>query len=213
MSKPRIFLSSTCYDLRDARARLTEFLEGFGFEVLNSQTLTFGVTPKRSTLDACLDQVDLADYLVLVIGNRSGNTKEGTTVTITNAEYYRAIERGIPVIPFVQKTVFETLPLFRDNPEGDFSKVVDSTRVFEFIETIASGKQDNWLHSFESVSDIEKSLRAQFAYYLLLYSKFLGRASEGRFKPFAITMAINGVPATVEVLATEPKLLNTRKSH
>ncbi len=36
MAKPRIFLSSTCYDLSDARAALTTFLGGFGFEVLNT---------------------------------------------------------------------------------------------------------------------------------------------------------------------------------
>lgn len=209
MSKPRIFISSTCYDLKDARARLTEFLEAFGFEVLNSQTFSFGVTPKKHAVDACLDQVDLADYLILIIGNRSGTVRDGTTVT--NAEYNRAVERGIPVIPFVQKAVVESLPLYKDNPTADFARVFDNVRIFDFIEVIASGKQDNWLHPFESVPGIEKSIRAQFAYHLLLYSKYLGRASDGRFRPFPFTVVINGVPATVEMLATEPKPLTDNK--
>jgi hypothetical protein len=176
MSKPRIFISSTCFDLRDARARLTEFLQGFGFEVLNSQTPSFAVTPKTSAVNACLDQVDLADYLILIIGNRSGTVREG--VTVTNAEYNRAMERGIPVIPFVQRTIFDSLPIYKDNPLGDFTAVVDNVRIFDFIEVIASGKQDNWLHPFESVTDIEERLRAQFAYYLFLYSQRLGRAED-----------------------------------
>src|SRR5436305_838831 len=119
MAKPRIFISSTCYDLSDARAELTKFLEGFGFDVLNSQTSSFGVTPNKSAVDACLDQVELADYLILIIGSRSGAVKGD--VTVTNAEYNRAIDRGIPVIPFVNRTVSDALRLYKANPAGDFT--------------------------------------------------------------------------------------------
>jgi len=37
MAKPRIFLSSTCYDLSIIRDELTRFLEERGFEVINSE--------------------------------------------------------------------------------------------------------------------------------------------------------------------------------
>jgi len=47
MAKPRTFISSTCYDLVEARATLGKFLKGLGHEVLASETATLGVIPGR----------------------------------------------------------------------------------------------------------------------------------------------------------------------
>ena len=58
MSKPRIYISSTCFDLTDVRTELTSFLESYNFEVLNSQLPNFGVSPKKHSHTACLDQVE-----------------------------------------------------------------------------------------------------------------------------------------------------------
>jgi len=208
MAKPRIFLSSTCYDLNDARAALTTFLEGYNFEVLNSQLPGFGVTPGRGTADACLDQVEIADYLVLIVGTRSGSVQKGTNQTITNAEYNRATEKGIPIIPFVKKEILHALRIYEKNPAGDFSNEVDNPRVFDFINVIRSGKKDpNWLHEFDNVNDIIATLRAQFAEYLRLFSVYLGRMPDGRFGPQKTAVALNGYPAEMEVLGTTPRLL------
>ena len=208
MPKPRFFLSSTCYDLNDARANLTTFLEEFGFEVLNSQRPSFGVTPKVHSAQACIEQVELADYFILIIGSRRGSEFPGATQSITNMEFNRAKQLGLVIIPFVKDDLLTARRVHRRNPEGDFTEIVDDKRIFEFIDSIDLSQEDNWLHSFRDVGEIIEKLKSQFSHYLLLYAKYLGRLPGKSFKPTRITMSINGVPADIQVLATEPEFLD-----
>ena len=41
MSKPKVFLSSTCFDLKDVRAALFAHIEAAGLEPLASDTVSF----------------------------------------------------------------------------------------------------------------------------------------------------------------------------
>lgn|GEM_PF-2531361 len=170
MARPRIFLSSTCFDLNDARSSLTTFLEEFGFEVLNSQLPSFGVKPKTHSHQACLDEIPKADYVVLIIGGRRGGTFIGSERSITNEEVKLALKLSIPVIAFVDQRVEQHRLTYKRNPAGDFKNVVDDVRVFDFIEWMASGHEDNWLHQFSSVTEVITTLKHQFAHYLHLYS-------------------------------------------
>jgi hypothetical protein len=189
MTAPRIFLSSTCYDLSSTRSSLDAFLKGLGFEVLNSESGTFGVTPKKHSHNACLDQVANADYLVLIIGGRRGGTFVGSTKAITNEEFREAQKRSIPVIAFVDRRVNALLPTYRKNPKADFTDVVDDVRVFDFIAYVMSGHEDNWLHEYGSATDIQNTLRAQFAYYLYLYSRSL-RPSDHKNESNQVQVAV-----------------------
>lgn len=187
---------------------MTDFLESFGFEVLNSEKTSFGVTPKMHSTQACLDQVELADYFILIIGSRRGSDFLESEQSITNAEFGRAKELGLVIVPFVKSDVLTARMLFRKNPTGDFSDVVDDNRIFAFIDSIDSSAEDNWLHTFNSVSDIKESLRSQFSHYLLLYAKYLGRIGGKAFKPTTMNMIVNGMAAVCQVLATDPEIIS-----
>lgn len=196
MAKPRIFLSSTCYDLGDARAELTSFLEGFGFEVLNSQNGKFGVKPKVHSHDACLAMMEQADYVVLIIGGRRGGTYVGSEKSITNEEIRAAQKLDRPIFAFLDKRIEALRPTYRKNPSADFTPTIDDVRIFDFIDTIAAGHEDNWLRLFDNVTDIKTALVAQLAYILLLYSQSLrkkaGKApapSSDKPVPFPSTLA------------------------
>ena len=173
MAKPRIFISSTCFDLNDARSELTDFLEKYNFEVLNSQLNNFGVSPKKHSHTACLDQVENADFFIVIIGKRRGGTFVGSEKSITNEEYSLAIKRGIPIIVCVDKQVDTTLIHYKKNPTADFSSYVDDIRIYHFVEYIKSASEDNWVFQFENVNDIKNIIKSQFSYYLLLFSKSL----------------------------------------
>ncbi len=173
MAKPRIFLSSTCYDLSIIRDELTRFLEERGFEVINSEKSSFGVTPGLHSHSACLEAVNEADYLLLIIGRRRGGTYIGSEKSITNEEYNRAVSLGIPCIVCVLREVFDYIKTYKKNPGADHSHIVDDVRIFHFIEYIASGHSDNWIHKFETIDDLKKILTAQFAHYLYLFSRSL----------------------------------------
>lgn len=173
MAKPRIFISSTCFDLNDIRSELTAFLESYNFEVINSQLKNFGVTPQKHSHSACLDQIKNADYLIVIIGKRRGGTFVNSEKSITNEEYNLALKLGIPVIVFVDRQVEATMPLYKKNPTADFLSVVDDKRIFHFIEFIKSGSEDNWVHNYSNIIDIKDILKTQFSYYLLLFSQSL----------------------------------------
>lgn len=171
MSKPRTFISSTCFDLADARAALSKYLDELGHEVLASDASTFPVTPGEHSHVACLDQVDNADFLILVVGGRAGGTFVGSEKTITNEEYRRALKRKIPVFIFVKRDVEAASRLFHKNPDGDFKTVVDDTKIFDFIDSIRTRSEDNWIRTFDNVNDIIGGLRAQFAHLHFLFSQ------------------------------------------
>ena len=54
MRKPRVFVSSTFYDLKQVRADMKRFLEELGLEPLLSEYNSFPVNPDVGTVDNCL---------------------------------------------------------------------------------------------------------------------------------------------------------------
>jgi len=164
-------VSSTYFDLADARATLEKFLEDLGHEPLLHESPGFGVTPGKHSHVACLDQVDNADYVVLIVGGRRGGVFVESLRSITSEEYKRAMQRKIPIFTFVKRDVDAASQLYKSNPRGDFSKVVDHVGIFDFLDVIKSASQDNWVRQFDTVQDIIDGLRGQFAYLHTLYSK------------------------------------------
>lgn len=171
MAKPRIFLSSTCIDLRDARAAIKAHLESLGFEVLASDSKDFGVSAGKHSHDACIAEVDNADFLVLVVGGQHGGTYVGSEKSITNEEWSRAMKRGIPVFNFVKREVYEAADGSRKNKKADYTHVVSDTRILQFVQSISARSKDNWIHTFDTVEDIKARITTQCAHMLLDYSK------------------------------------------
>src|SRR5579863_10017457 len=196
MAKPRTFVSSTCLDLKDARSAIEQHLIQLGHEPLLSDTLTFGVTPKKHSHQACLDQVDNADYLILIVGGRRGGTFIGSERSITNEEYRRAMKRGIPVMIFVSEDVLTASKLYRKNPKADLSEFVDDTRIFDFIDLLRGESEDNWIRTYRTAEDIKQSITAQFAYICLVYSQQVRKSSEPKgeestsVRPFPRTITL-----------------------
>ena len=50
MAKPRVFISSTFYDLRQIRVELDKFIEGLGYEPVRNEE---GDIPFRGPLNYC----------------------------------------------------------------------------------------------------------------------------------------------------------------
>jgi len=173
MSKPRTFLSSTCFDFADARAAIAEHLRSLGHDPIRSDTPEFGVSLGKHSHEACLDQVDNCDYLILLIGGRRGGTFVGSEKSITNEEYRRALKKRKPIITFVKREVEIARSMYKKNPAADFSGVVDDVRIFDFIDLVTSQSENNWIKVFDDVEDVKRSLTDQFAYIALEYSKML----------------------------------------
>jgi hypothetical protein len=123
---------------------------------------SFPVDTLLKTVENCIERVQSeADILVLVVGGRYGSTVPSGK-SITNLEYLQARAKGIPVYVFVEKSVLSVLEVWRANRTADFSHVVDSTQLFEFVASMRD-KGEVWIFAFESAQDITSTLRKQIA--------------------------------------------------
>ena len=109
---PIVFVSSTCYDLRHVREDLKNFFEdNYGFQAMLSEFESFPVDPCKGTFENCIENVDkAADIFILIVGNRYGHITDSGK-SITNLEYLHAKAKGIPIYVFVDKQLYNLLKI------------------------------------------------------------------------------------------------------
>lgn len=89
MPKPVIYISSTFFDLEEHRKALIDALRKTErFDVVCMENYGTRSTPP---LDKCLADVELAEFYILLLGNRYGYIPPGREYSITNLEYKKAI--------------------------------------------------------------------------------------------------------------------------
>ena len=162
MSKTRIFISSTCYDLSQIRKDLKEGIEVMGHEAVLSENMDFPINPSLTSVENCVEAVrNDIDVFVLIIGNKYGCKLESGK-SITNSEFLTALELGIPVYTFSLKKMVNLLPIWKSNKGLDFGDAVDDVKVFEFLEDVRE-KRSKWNFEFESAQDILEILKSQLS--------------------------------------------------
>ena len=161
--KPVVFVSSTCYDLKQVREDLKDFFEdNYGFQTMLSEFDSFPIDPCKGTFENCIENVDkAADIFVLIIGNRYGYVMESGK-SITNLEYLHAKEKGIPIYVFVDKQLYDNMKIWRSNKDANFTSVVDNPKIFEFVSGIYD-ESKQWIYTYDSVRDIKMALKQQLS--------------------------------------------------
>lgn len=184
MSKPRIFVSSTFYDLMHIRDSMGLFIESLGYEAILSEKGRVPYIPNRNLDDSCYEAIKNIDMFVLIIGGRRGSQSSANieNESVVQKEFKTAIELGIPVYTLVFKDVYSEYRTFLKNKENNSSVLyahVDDVSLFEFIEDIKGKRRDLPIHSFSNFQDIEEWLKKQWAgllYHLL--DEFFKRKEE-----------------------------------
>jgi len=160
-----MFVSSTCYDLSQVRADLRDFLVSVGIEPIMSEFDTFPIDPAKDAVTNCIDIVKArADIFLMIVGGRYGSIT-GAGKSITNLEFLEAQAKRVPKYVFVKRNVLDLLPIWRANPDGNFSSAVDSVSVFEFVSSFRDSGEV-WVFPFDTAQDISATLRTQLSYLL-----------------------------------------------
>ncbi|MGD8452699.1 MAG: DUF4062 domain-containing protein [Phycisphaerae bacterium] len=160
--KPAVFVSSTCYDLKQVRENLREFIAGAGYDPMLSEHDSFPVDPSTDVIENCRKAVGAhADIFVLIVGNRHGSVAECGR-SITNIEYLAARARGLPIYVFVLRSVLDAFRTWKKAPENRFPDI-ESPEVFEFIDSVQSAGHA-WIRPFDTAQDITGALRRQWAH-------------------------------------------------
>lgn len=149
----------------EIRQDIREFIEAdLGYEAILSEYDSFPIDSDKDTINNCLRVVEQrADIMVLIVGSRYGYITDHGEKSITNLEYLRAKAKGIPIFVFIDQKVSNILPVWKKNKEMNFSDIVDSEKIFEFVDTLRN-KDSNWVYEFNTGQDIIKCLKNQLAY-------------------------------------------------
>ncbi len=206
MAIPRVFISSTCYDLKYIRENLKYFTKTLGYEPVLSEEGSIYFDPTLSTQDSCLREIPSCQLFVLIIGGRFGGSYKDTKDSVTNNEYREAVKSKIPVFALVDNSVLSDYFVYqgnKTNPDIDEKKITypsaDNTKIFSFIEEVRTNSVNNALNPFNDFSDIESYLRQQWAGMMF---SCLTRQNEDR--RVADTMsALTQMSEKVEFLSTQ----------
>jgi len=172
MAKPRVFISSTFYDLRQVRADLEHFAREIGFEPVLHERGSIPYGSEKKLEEYAYQEVGHSDLLVAIVGGRFGSPSIQTPYSISQSELKKALELGKPVHIFVERSVHSEYNTYTHNKaRADIEyHYVDNTKVFEFIEELYALPNNNPISTFETSSDITMYLRDQWAG---LFQRFL----------------------------------------
>jgi hypothetical protein len=173
MAFPRVFISSTCYDLGEVRDSLYSFIKSLYYEPIVSEKGDIFYHPDYHTHESCVSEIENCNLFILIIGGRHGGSYvSDTSKSIVNAEYEAAKKLEIPVFTFIKKNVYDDHRVYQRNKrksiidEIDFPSIEKDQHakyIFEFINEVRLSKVNNGFFEFEYAKDIIELLGKQLA--------------------------------------------------
>lgn len=206
MAKPKVFISSTYFDLKNIRSDLERFVINQGYDpVLNERGhIPYGNDEKLE--EYCYKEIQSIDILISIIGGRYGTQSKTNDHSISNTELKTAIELGKQVYIFISREVFGELRTYTINKhvEQMTYAFVDDNRIFKFIEEIQGLPANNPIATFDNSSDITDFLKEQWAG---LFQRLLTEHSKQKE-----VQVLNEMKATAQTLNQLVTLLTEEKT-
>lgn len=201
--KPRIFISSTFYDLKYVREDIANFVKTHGYEPVLFEDGDIGYTPGKYLDESCYDAMKTSDMVILIIGGEYGseasreknirkqeeNEKKNPQnfseyMSITRREFRTAIESGIPIFVMIDKKIMVEYGIYEENLEDIENKKITikfkatkNINVFHFIKEIKSIVTLPILE-FERASEIKDFIEKQWADMFKTYLHSLKNEAE-----------------------------------
>lgn len=175
--RPRVFISSTFYDLKYIRDDLRRFLDTYNFETVLFENGDVGYVPHEFLDESCYRAMRESNIAIVIIGGRYGspssdeNSKEefDKYVSVTKKEFITAKNSNIPIYVFVEKNVLIEYNVYATNKEEIEKKEINikfseakNINVHRFIDEVYS-LGNIPVTGFSIVEDITSFLTKQFA--------------------------------------------------
>lgn len=179
MAKPRVFISSTYYDLKQTRQNLAQFIQSLGYEPVRNETGDIPYGNKEELEKYCYKEVGNVDIFVSIIGGRFGTEADGSQWSISNEELRTALKENKQVYIFIEKAVdneYRTYLKNKSKPDVEYN-YVDNIKIYQFLEEIHKLTTNNNIKTFESSGEIQEYLKEQFAG---LFQSFLDSNAKSR---------------------------------
>lgn len=174
--KPRIFISSTFYDLKYIREDLANFVRSYSYEPILFEDGDIGYTPGKTLDSSCYESMRNSDMVILIIGGEYGSAASGEKkdefneyMSVTRNEFRTAVESGIPIFVMIDKKVMAEYGVYEANYNAIEKQNIEMTfpmtkniNVFRFIKEI-KGIVTLPIQEFEKSSDIKDYISKQWA--------------------------------------------------
>ncbi len=183
----RIFLSSTAYDLADARDLCAEALRARGHEPVHHENALFPQYRFVHSHDRCLLAVKDCDALACVVDRRYGGTYAGALragrapvtvpvrkgkilvlqpaeVSVTWMEVLEGRDLGLPVMTFARQKTLDENELRKRNAHLKSIRMVHVAdkqyRLFDFLDWTTHQPRDNWIEKFSTITELRDRMIA-----------------------------------------------------
>ncbi|KAA6323691.1 hypothetical protein EZS27_026893 [termite gut metagenome] len=199
MAKPKIFISSTFYDLKQIRSDIDSFIESLGYDAIRNEEGDIPYNRDVPLENSCCKEIQSVDILVSIIGGRFGTESKRNSSSISQTELRTALDANKQVYIFIEKSVlteYEIYLLNKENNEMAY-RYVDDKRIHQFIEEIKNLNVNNNIKGFETASDITKYLKEQFAG---LFQRFL--EEQTKIKEINLIDRLDRTAKTLDKLVT-----------
>lgn len=229
MAKPRVFVSSTYYDLKYIRANLEQFIREFGYEPVLFKNGDIFFKHGKALDESCYDEISHAHMLILIIGGSYGSKSSETTEqdpseyynkknlklpikqreeydSITLKEYDEARNLNLPVFVFVDSQVLSEFETYKKNKNNDKIEYAHVTNIgiFKLIENIRNQKKSNlFTKGFDKFDDIASWLRDQWA---AMFADYLKQA-RNKVEIQSISSKINELDSVTNALKKYSELI------
>lgn len=204
MAKPRIFISSTYYDLRNIRSDLERYIKERNYDPILNEKGHIAYSNLSRLEDYCYKEIDNCDILISIIGGRFGSTAfESGGYSISQKELKIALEKGKQVYIFVEKAVLHEYKTYEHNKDNEeiiklmkFSAVND-IGIYKFLDEVFALPINNQFTGFETSNDIIMYLQEQWA---SLFQSLLSDVSKQ--KDFKLIEELKDTAKTLKQLVT-----------
>jgi hypothetical protein len=167
----QVFVSSSCYELRDLRASIRMWLEEHGMTPLMSDEGGFPHTDKMPPYASCLRTLEQCPLVMAVVDRYYGVTfddwgpyPEYKGLAPTHAELRHALKLGKKTLIYVHKDTWSFYELTRKNAAALAGPLPHGLQAetLGMLKELKQMKPTPWIEHFSDVTDILRSLNKEF---------------------------------------------------
>ena len=170
MAKPRIFISSTYFDLRNIRSDLERYIKERNYDPILNEKGHIAYSSVKRLEEYCYKEIENCDIVISIIGGRFGSTAHETDgYSISQKELKTAFDKGKQVYIFIEKAVLHEYRTYEKNKEDKellkrikFS-AVDNIKIYEFLDEVFNLPVNNQYTGFETSNEIIQYLQEQWS--------------------------------------------------
>ena len=165
MAVPRVFISSTYYDLKEVRNTIGNFVTNMGYEAIMHERAGVAYTQDKPLEEDCYHELASCDIVVCVIGSKFGSQSSLNEFSVTMNEVKNAIKHKKKVYIFIARDMFIENKTYEQNKDNTSFKsaYTDDLRIHNFILELRNNVKIHVVESFETTDDIVRVLKNQFA--------------------------------------------------